>query len=71
MKTRFVVKKTRSPGRGGGPSIEEYYVFDTERRTAATATCPFKPDVDKLCELYNQMHLDNVFEKEVLGTDSI
>lgn len=68
-KLRYILKKKKEAGRGGGPKITAWYVYDTEGKRLASATSIIEEYAQQLCDSYNKMHLDAVFEKEVLDAN--
>jgi hypothetical protein len=63
---RYTLKKVMEAGRGGGSRIPAWYVFDNQTRRGVSATSIIKDLAQKLCDNYNKMHEDKVFEDEVL-----
>lgn len=59
-----------SPGRGGGPKIKEWYVYDTVRKCPVTTTCCVEEHAQETCDLWNKLDADKEFEKEVLDGDA-
>lgn len=68
-KQRYVIKSMKVPGRGGGPKITEYYVFDNEGKRFASASSMFKSDIEKMCKMLNEYDAAQKFEQIVLDKD--
>lgn len=52
---RYILKKTSVPGRGGGPKIEAWYVFDTVTKLRVTTECVVKQYAENVCRSYNKV----------------
>jgi hypothetical protein len=66
IKNRYILKKVMEGGRGGGPKIPAWYVYDTETKQPSSSSSIVKSFAQDLCDSSNKMHLDATFEKEVL-----
>jgi len=49
-KKRYIVKKTTEPMRGQSGKLDVWYIYDSKEKRICTATSPFKPDIEKMCE---------------------
>lgn len=63
---RYVLKKVTESGRGAGPKIPAWYVYDNELKRSVSSTSTIKEYAQQLCDTYNKIYIDKEFEKEVL-----
>lgn len=53
---RYIVKKTKVPGRGGGPSVEAWNVEDTATGKIVVRECTIKSEAERIRDGHETYH---------------
>jgi hypothetical protein len=51
---RYLIKKTTEPMRGQRGKLDVWYVYDSKEKRICTASSPFKPDIEKMCNFLEE-----------------